>query len=90
MLLLVSSGVEPFAVGLGELVVDASTGHLTYTPAPDWSGSDGFTFVVDDGELTSAPATVAITVSPVNDAPVADPASFSMPQNGTLMVDVSR
>lgn len=37
---------------------------LLYTPNPGWSGNDAFSFTVSDGTLTSAPATVAITVVP--------------------------
>jgi hypothetical protein len=37
---------------------------LTYTPEPGYSGPDGFTFRVSDGELDSAPAAVGITVAP--------------------------
>lgn len=44
---------------------------LTYTPAPNFNGADNFTFKVNDGTTESAPATVSITVNPVNDAPVA-------------------
>jgi hypothetical protein len=33
-----------------------------YTPAPGYVGPDSFSFVVDDGELASAPAMVDITV----------------------------
>ncbi len=43
---------------------------LTYVPAPDFHGADRFTFAVSDGEL-EAMATVRLTVTPVNDAPVA-------------------
>ncbi|MEO5368132.1 MAG: PKD domain-containing protein, partial [Magnetococcus sp. WYHC-3] len=41
----------------------------TYTPAANYNGADSFTFVVSDGALDSAAATVSITVTPVNDAP---------------------
>ena len=41
----------------------------TYTPAVNYNGADSFTFTVNDGALTSAPATVSITVTAVNDAP---------------------
>jgi len=40
--------------------------HLTYTPNQDFIGGDSFTFEVDDGMATSDPATVSITVRPVN------------------------
>lgn len=41
-----------------------------YTPKKDYSGTDSFQFVAKDPSgLTSAPATVAITVNAVNDAP---------------------
>jgi len=45
----------------------------TYTPATDYNGADSFTFKVNDGTVDSNTATVSITVSAVNDAPVADP-----------------
>ncbi|HEV3484250.1 MAG TPA: Ig-like domain-containing protein, partial [Vicinamibacterales bacterium] len=44
---------------------------LTYTPAPNYSGADSFTYLVNDGTGNSAVATVTITVAEVNDAPVA-------------------
>ncbi|MDP6214932.1 MAG: DUF5011 domain-containing protein, partial [Acidimicrobiales bacterium] len=43
--------------------------NLSYVPAKDFNGQDGFTFVVSDGELQSASAKVSITVEPVEDAP---------------------
>ena len=45
---------------------------LSYAPNPDFNGGDTFTFTVEDGQTTSAVATVTITVNPVNDPPVAD------------------
>ena len=45
--------------------------NLTYTPNANLNGSDSFTFSVDDGLLTSSPATVDITINSVNDPPIA-------------------
>jgi glucose/arabinose dehydrogenase len=43
--------------------------NLIYTPAKDYFGSDAFTYKANDGQLDSAPATVSLTVDPVNDGP---------------------
>src|SRR5690606_19527173 len=43
-----------------------------YAPDPDYFGPDSFTFKVNDGEADSNTATVDITVTSVNDVPVAD------------------
>ena len=45
-------------------------GVLTYTPAANYFGPDSFDYTVSDGVLTDT-ATVSITVTAVNDAPVA-------------------
>ncbi|HTE42039.1 MAG TPA: Ig-like domain-containing protein [Steroidobacteraceae bacterium] len=54
---------------------------VTYTPFANYSGPDSFQFGVSDGALASTPATVAITVTPVNDPPVANP-QLSTTQTG--------
>jgi len=43
---------------------------LTYTPATNYYGPDSFTFKVNDGTSDSNIATITITVTAVNDAPV--------------------
>jgi VCBS repeat-containing protein len=48
------------------------SGSFTYAPAANSSGTDSFSYTVNDGFLNSAPAIVTITVNPVNDAPVAE------------------
>ena len=44
---------------------------VLYTPTGDYNGPDSFQFRVKDGIVNSASATVSITVTPVNDDPVA-------------------
>ena len=51
-------------------VLKGSPPTVIYQPNPNFSGRDSFQFRAFDGELFSAPATVAIDVSSVNDAPV--------------------
>ena len=60
--------------------------NLTYTPAANYNGSDSFTFTANDGSVVSAPATVAVTVNPVNDAPAANAQSVSTTRNTAVAV----
>ncbi|MFN7945645.1 MAG: Ig-like domain-containing protein [Blastocatellia bacterium] len=55
--------------------------NLTYTPATNYNGADSFTFKVNDGKTDSSVATVSITVSPVNDAPVANGQSLTISED---------
>ena len=54
---------------------------LTYTPKLNFFGVDSFKFKVNDGKTDSAPATISISVTAVNDAPVAKTLSFIVNQN---------
>ena len=54
---------------------------VTYAPATNYYGADSFTFTASDASLTSTPATVSITVTPVNDAPVANNQSVTTPED---------
>lgn len=53
----------------GVVVVDATTGKITYTPNADYHGTDTAIISVSDGQSQSS-TTINITVTPVNDAPV--------------------
>ncbi|MFQ6029903.1 MAG: tandem-95 repeat protein, partial [Dehalococcoidia bacterium] len=46
--------------------------NLTYTPNPGYFGADSFTFQANDGVGNSNIATVDLTVTEINDLPVAD------------------
>jgi len=60
-------------------------GSFSYTPNPNYNGSDSFTYQATDGSLSST-ATVSLTINPVNDAPVAVNDSYSTNEDTTLNV----
>jgi Bacterial Ig domain len=62
-----------FAVAAGPQhgTLSGSGATRTYAPDPDFNGSDSFTYRVNDGSVDSVLATVSITVTPVNDRPLA-------------------
>ena len=60
----------------GTVVVNGAT--ATYTPNADYNGVDSFSFQVTDSDgLTSTAAVVTITITAVNDVPVANAASVT-------------
>ncbi|WP_157359932.1 tandem-95 repeat protein [Caldimonas brevitalea] len=71
----------------GVLTTDAE-GRYTYTPAPDFHGSDSFTYRISDGQGESQVATVWLTVMPVNDAPVVADQAATLAEDGSLRVDL--
>ena len=73
----------------GSAVVQGTTGEILYTPSQDFTGNDSFTYTVKDMQgATSATTTVTITVSPVNDAPVASPDVVTTPEDVAIAIDV--
>ncbi|WP_221793391.1 tandem-95 repeat protein [Oceanobacter mangrovi] len=68
----------------GTVAVDNSTGEITYSPTADYNGSDSFTYVVKDNEdATSNIATVSLTITSVNDAPVANDDTVTLLEDTT-------
>src|SRR5205823_274949 len=64
-----------------------SDGSFTYTPAPNFNGVDSFTYKATDGQAQSGIATATITVTPVNDTPVAaNDDSYTTPEDTQLTV----
>ncbi|TWT83445.1 Subtilisin E precursor [Planctomycetes bacterium CA13] len=59
---------------------------LTYVPNADFNGSDSFTFKVNDGSDDSPTSVVSITVTPINDAPVALGQSVTTTQDTSLAI----
>ncbi len=57
---------QPANGSLGPItVVDASSATVAYTPSTDFNGIDTFTYVVNDGHVDSAAATVTVNVEAV-------------------------
>ena len=63
-----------------------SDGSFTYTPAENFFGTDSFTYYAWDGTDQSNVATVTITVTPVNDLPVANDDAYEVWQGQTLTI----
>jgi hypothetical protein len=65
----------------------STNGRLIYTPLPNFTGPDIFTFKLNDGEVDSAPATVSIKVAP-NHLPVADPHSVAIMEDTPVEISL--
>jgi VCBS repeat-containing protein len=61
----------------GSVSVQANGGY-TYTPAANYFGPDSFTYQASDGSLTSAVATVSLTVTATADTPTVTPATTGL------------
>ncbi|MDB9922582.1 Ig-like domain-containing protein, partial [Polaribacter sp.] len=57
--------------GSGTAAVNADGVSIDYTPAANFNGTETITYTVSDGELSDTTGTLTITVTAVNDAPVA-------------------
>ena len=56
----------------------------SYTPNANYFGADSFTYTIDDGNGGTDTATVSVTVTNVNDVPVAAGESYSINQDTVL------
>ncbi|MCG9549301.1 Ig-like domain-containing protein [Vibrio harveyi] len=62
-------------------------GKLVFTPAENFNGDATISYTISDGQLTDD-ATVAVTVNPVNDAPVAVNDAVSTDEDTAVTIDV--
>jgi hypothetical protein len=74
----------------GTVSVDPTTGEVTYTPDPNFNGTDTFTYEVCDvgPPRACATATVTVAVDPVNDSPDAHEDAGSTPENTPVHIPV--
>ena len=59
--------------------------NLIYTPNADYNGADSFQYKVNDGLLDGSTETVSISISPVNDIPVANAGSNQSVDPGSVV-----
>jgi Ca2+-binding RTX toxin-like protein len=79
--------LESFTLPTEGTLVQNPDGTFTYTPAPDFNGSDSFTYTVSDGTATRV-ENVNITVDPENDAPITVSDSGTTQEDSSVVIDV--
>ncbi|MEP7744211.1 tandem-95 repeat protein, partial [Vibrio parahaemolyticus] len=67
--------------------VDIVDGKLVFTPAENFNGEATITYIVTEGDLTDE-AKVTVTVTPVNDSPVAVDDTVSTQEDTAVTIDV--
>lgn len=70
-------------------VLSGTAPNLTFTPNANQNGADSFTYRVFDGSAYSGTATVSLTITPVNDAPVAASKSITVVSGQPFVVALS-
>ncbi|EHH1250156.1 tandem-95 repeat protein, partial [Vibrio parahaemolyticus] len=66
--------------------VEVVDGKLVFTPAENFNGEATITYIVTDGDLTDE-AKVTVTVTPVNDSPVAVDDTVSTQEDTVVTID---
>jgi hypothetical protein len=79
------TSVSAAARGVTSLNAD---GTISYAPNANANGTDSFTYMVTDAHGASATGTVAVTITAVNDAPVARNDSATCVKNGVATIAV--
>src|SRR5262249_48844875 len=64
-----------------------SDGSFSYAPDANYNGNDSFTYKASDGVLDSDVVTVSLTITAVDDAPVASADSYSTSEDTALTID---
>jgi large repetitive protein len=79
--------VTAATAGNGTVVVNPD-GTISYTPKPNFNGTDTITYTISDGQGGFSTATVTVTVVPVNDPPVAVNDATTTPEDTPVAVNV--
>lgn len=72
----------------GTVVITQNGTRVSYTPAANFQGTEKFTYTISDGQGHNATATVSMTVTNVNDAPVATADTLTAFKDTTTSFDV--
>ncbi|MET0270587.1 MAG: tandem-95 repeat protein, partial [Sphingomonas sp.] len=81
------TATSPVAVTGGSISLGAD-GRLTFTPSANFNGTPSFTYTLSDGQGGAATATVNLTVTGVNDAPVAANDAFTTAEDTAVEISV--
>jgi len=73
----------------GTLEDNGSGPVFQYNPTANYFGADSFVVVASDGQSTSAPVTVNLTIEPINDAPTAVAAAYSLAEDGSVNITLT-
>jgi len=79
--------ITGFAQGTNGIVAQEGD-SLRYTPDANYNGADSFSYTISDGNGGTVTATVNVTVTPVNDQPVAANDSAVVDEDSTVLIDV--
>nr|WP_229771393.1 tandem-95 repeat protein [Vibrio parahaemolyticus] len=79
--------IESASVPKEQGTVEVVDGKLVFTPAENFNGEATISYIVTDGDLTDE-AKVSVTVTPVNDSPVAVDDTTSIQEDTAVTIDV--
>ncbi len=83
-----TGGEQTVVVDNGKIVI-ADDGGMTFIPSDNYHGDVTVPYTITDGDKTTT-STVTIHVTPVNDAPVANPDSFTTDEDTSITVDLTK
>ncbi|MGI9543735.1 MAG: tandem-95 repeat protein, partial [Cyclobacteriaceae bacterium] len=84
-----ATSVQIFSVPTNGVAIPNPDGSITYTPNPNFAGSDNFTYNVKDNlGAVSNFALVDITINPINDPPIANADAATTSENAAITFDL--
>ncbi len=80
--------IEAFEAETANGRVESDDGGLRYQPNADFFGDDSFTYTVSDGNGGTDEAAVSVSVTAVNDRPVANDDTATVEEGRSIRIDV--